>query len=191
MFVNEDEYYSLFNKEPYQSSVFTESEENVKEVINSLQSLGINAKSIKDFKITQGQETLQVIKILKLLITAILILALFFISYFVIRIILKSRNIYFTTLRMLGATTKNVKKILDIELFINSSLAYLTCMVFIVLNQYKIINVEFVQDLIKFLSLREYIVIYAILIIMSVLISRRVSAKIFKKSAIKTYNEEV
>ncbi len=191
VFVNEDEYYSLFNKEPYQSSVFTESEENVKEVINSLQSLGINAKSIKDFKITQGQETLQVIKILKLLITAILILALFFISYFVIRIILKSRNIYFTTLRMLGATTKNVKKILDIELFINSSLAYLTCMVFIVLNQYKIINVEFVQDLIKFLSLREYIVIYAILIIMSVLISRRVSAKIFKKSAIKTYNEEV
>ena len=191
VFVNEDEYYSLFNKESYQSSVFAENEEDVKEVINSLQSLGINAKSIKDFKITQGQETLQVIKILKLLITTILILALFFISYFIIRIILKSRNIYFTTLRMLGATTKNVKKILDIELFINSSLAYLTCMAFILLNQYKIINVAFVQDLIKFLSLREYIVMYAILIIMSVLISRRVSAKIFKKSAIKTYNEEV
>lgn len=193
VFVNEDEYISLFNKEPYQSSIFVKDfdDEKIQETINSLNEIGIIGRPIKEFKILEGQEILQVIKIFKVVITSILIFALFFISYFIIRIILKSRNVYFTTLRMLGATTRNVKKILDIELFINSSLAYLTCIVFILLNQYKIINVAFVQDLIKFLSLREYIVMYAILIIMSVLISRRVSRKIFKKSAIKTYNEEV
>lgn len=54
---------------------------------------------------------LQVIKIFKVVITSILIFALFFISYFIIRIILKSRNVYFTTLRMLGATTKMLKDI--------------------------------------------------------------------------------
>ena len=193
VFVNEDEYISLFNKEPYQSSIFVKDADNEKmqETINNLQKIGVIGKPIKEFKILEGQEMLQVIKIFKVVITSVLIFALFFISYFIIRIILKSRNVYFTTLRMLGATTKNVKKILDIELFINSSLAYLTCIVFILLNQYKMVNVAFVQELIEFLSLREYIVMYAILIIMSILISRRVSRKIFKKSAIKTYNEEV
>jgi hypothetical protein len=92
---------------------------------------------------------------------------------------------------MLGATTKSVKNILDIELFINSSLAYISFTVFILLNKYEIINISFVKNLIKYLSLREYIVMYIILIIMSTLISKRFSKKIFKKSAIKTYNEEV
>lgn len=193
VFINKDEYISLFNKEPYQSSIFVKNadEEEMQETIESLKEIGIIGRAIKDFKIVENQEMLQVIKILKLVITCILIFALFFISYFIIRIILKSRNVYFTTLRILGATTKNVKKILDIELFINASIAYLSCIAFILLNQYEIINIAIIQELITFLSLREYIVIYAILIIMSVIISRRVSKMIFKKSVIKTYNEEV
>lgn len=193
VFINKDEYISLFNKEPYQSSIFVKNadEEEMQKTIESLKEIGIIGRAIKDFKIVENQEMLQVIKILKLVITCILIFALFFISYFIIRIILKSRNVYFTTLRILGATTKNVKKILDIELFINASIAYLSCIAFILLNQYEIINIAIIQELITFLSLREYIVIYAILIIMSVIISRRVSKMIFKKSVIKTYNEEV
>ena len=153
--------------------------------------MGIKAQSIKDLKVNDNLELLQVVKIFKLVVTCILIFALFFISYFIIRIILKSRNVYFTTLRMLGATTKNVKKILDIELFINSSLAYLGFMAFILLNKYGIIHIAFVENLINFLSIREYIVMYIILVVMSTLISRRFSKRIFKKSAIKTYNEEV
>ena len=47
------------------------------------------------------------------------------------------------------------------------------------------------KKLINFLSIREYIVMYIILVVMSTLISRRFSKRIFKKSAIKTYNEEV
>ena len=92
---------------------------------------------------------------------------------------------------MLGATNKNVKRILDIELFINSSIAYFGFMIFILLNKLEILNIEFIKTLLKFLSLREYILMYIILIIMSWLISRRFSKRIFKKSAIKTYNEEV
>ena len=191
VFVNTQDYINLFNKEPYQSSIFIKDEEQIEETIRDLENLGVNAKSIKNFKVNDNIEMLQVVKIFKLVITCILIFALFFISYFIIRIILKSRNVYFTTLRMLGATTKNVKKILDIELFINSSLAYLGLIGFILLNQYGIIHIAFVENLIRFLTLREYVVMYVILIIMSTLISRRVSKKIFKKSAIKTYNEEV
>lgn len=200
IFINEDEYINFFNKEPYQSSVYIKDEEILQETIEQLEQInmevskektGIIAQTIKNFKINDNLEMLQIIKIFKLVVTCILILALFFISYFIIRIILKSRNVYFTTLRMLGATTKNVKQILDIELFINSSLAYLSFMVLIALTKYGIINVGFIANLVDFLTIREYVLMYVVLMVMSKLISRRFSKKIFKKSAIKTYNEEV
>ena len=191
VFINEEEYINLFNKAPYQSSVFVKDEEKIEETINKLKDIGIKAQSIKDFKVNDNITLVQFVKIFKLIVTCILIFGLFFISYFIIRIILKSRNVYFTTLRMLGATTKNVKRILDIELFINSSLPYLSFLGFIALVKYNIVNISFVNNLIEFLSLREYILMYIILIVMSRLISRRFAKKIFKKSAIKTYNEEI
>lgn len=191
IFVNKEDYISLFNKPSYQSSVFVKDEKDLEETLLKLEELGLSARPVKDFKVNEGKEILQIIKIFKLVVTVVLILALFFISYFIIRIILKSRNVYFTTLRMLGATNKNVKRILDIELFINSSIAYFSFIVFILLNKFEILNIEFIKTLLKFLSLREYILMYIILIIMSWLISRRFSKRIFKKSAIKTYNEEV
>lgn len=192
VFINNEEYISLFNKNPYQSSVFVKDEKQIDEAVASLTSMGINAKPIRDLKVKEGEETVKVIKLFKVVVTAILIFALFFISYFIIRIILKSRNVYFTTLRMLGATTKNVKQILDIELFINSSIAYLAFIGFILLNKYGILHISFITDtLLKFLGIWQYILVYVILIIMAQLISRRVAKSIFKKSAIKTYNEEV
>lgn len=191
VFVNKEDYTSLFNKPSYQSSVFVKDEKDLEQTVLKLEELGISARPVREFKVNEGKEILQIIKIFKLVVTVVLILALFFISYFIIRIILKSRNVYFTTLRMLGATNKNVKRILDIELFINSSIAYLSFIIFILLNKFEILNIEFIKTLLKFLSLREYILMYIILIIMSWLISRRFSKRIFKKSAIKTYNEEV
>lgn len=191
VFVNEEDYQKLFNKPSYQSSVYVKDEKDLEETVLNLEELGISARPVKDFKVNEGKEMLQIIKIFKLVVTVILILALFFISYFIIRIILKSRNVYFTTLRMLGSTNKNIKRILDIELFINSSIAYFSFIIFILLNKFGILNIEFIKTLLKFLSPREYILMYIILIIMSQLISRRFSKRIFKKSAIKTYNEEI
>lgn len=191
VFVNEEDYQKLFNKPSYQSSVYVKDEKDLEETVLNLEELGLSARPVKDFKVNEGKEMLQIIKIFKLVVTIILILALFFISYFIIRIILKSRNVYFTTLRMLGSTNKNIKRILDIELFINSSIAYFSFIIFILLNKLEILNIEFIKTLLKFLSPREYILMYIILIIMSQLISRRFSKRIFKKSAIKTYNEEI
>ena len=92
---------------------------------------------------------------------------------------------------MLGATYKSVQRILDIELFINSTLAYTTILVIIWLVKNGIINIEYVTKLADYLSATEYIIMYVILAVMTRLISRRFSKKIFKRSAMSTYNEEV
>ena len=191
IFINTEDYNSMYNKPSYQSSVFIKDVETIDNTLLELENLGLKAKKITDYKVNGNEAYSQIIRIIKVVVTIVLIFVLFFISYFIIRIILKSRNIYYTTLRMLGATYRNVKKILDIELFINSSIAYITMMVLIYLVKINVINFEYVSKLINYLELREYVLMYAILVIMSQLISRRFSKKLFKNTAINTYNEEV
>lgn len=191
IFINKDEYNSLYDKPSYQSSVFVKNTETIDDTLTELENLNLKAKKVTDYKVNDGEIYTQIVKIVKVIVTIVLIFVLFFISYFIIRIILKSRNIYYTTLRMLGATYKSVKRILDIELFINSSLAYIGMLGIIYLVKINVINFEYVAKLINYLSIREYVLMYVILVVMARLISRRFSKKLFKNTAINTYNEEV
>ena len=191
IFINTEEYNSLYNKQSYQSSVYIKEVKNIDETLVELENLGLTPKKVTDYRSDEGKIYKQILKIIKVIVTIILIIVLFFISYLIIKIILKSRNIYYTTLRMLGATYKSVQRILDIELFINSTLAYTTILVIIWLVKNGIINIEYVTKLADYLSATEYIIMYVILAVMTRLISRRFSKKIFKRSAMSTYNEEV
>lgn len=191
IFINQEEYDSLFNKPSYQSSVYVKNIENIDQTMQELENTGLKPKKISDYKVNINQMEKQVIKITKLIVTCILIFVLFFISYFIIRIILKSRNIYYTTLRMLGATYKSVRRILDIELFLNSTIAYTSVLILIALAKGSIIKIEYITKLAGFIGLKEYILMYVIIALMSRLISRRFSRKLFKNTAINTYNEEV
>ena len=105
--------------------------------------------------------------------------------------LLKSRNVYFSTLRILGANYRSTKKILDVELFVNSSVAYLTYILFIYLVRSNVININFVKSASEYMRLNDYLLMYLILIVMSYLISQRFASKIFKKSAMNSYREEV
>ena len=191
IFINTEDYNSLYNKPSYQSSVYVKDIEIIDETMTQLKDLGINAKRITDFKINPAEGYQKIIKITKVITTIILIIVLFFISYLIIKIILKSRNIYYTTLRMLGATYKNVKRILEIELFVNSTVSYSLLMIFIYAVKINLIKIEYISRLISFLSIKEYVLMYIVLIAISRLISINFARKLFKNTAINTYNEEV
>ena len=191
IFINIDDYNKLFNKDSYQASVFATKVDYVDSVDLELEKLGYDTLVIKRTMNNDGADEAKIIKIVKLVITVILLVTLFFISYFVIKLILKSRNIYFSTLRILGATKKQTKRILDIELFVNSSLAYITYIVFVILVMNDIIDIKVLKSCMEYLNIYDYILMYIILIGMSYLISSRFSLKIFKKSAMNSYREEV
>ena len=191
IFINEEEYNSLYDKPSYQSSVYVKDVDDIENTMNELKSLGLEPKKVTDFVVNNWELQQQFIKIAKVIVTIIVVFVLFFISYFIIRIILKSRNIYYTTLRILGATSKSIKKILDIELFINASLAYSGVLIFLYFVKNEIINFEYIARLTDYVGFFEYATLYLTLIIMSKLISRRFSKKLFKKTVITTYNEEV
>lgn len=191
IFVNTEDYNLLYDKPSYQSSVYVKDIKTIDETMAQLENLGLNPKKVTDFKVNQGEINKKIIKIIKVIVTIVLIIVLFFISYIIIKIILKSRNIYYTTLRMLGATYKNVRRILDIELFTNSTLSYIILMLFIYLVKINVIHLEYVAKLIGFLEIKEFTLVYLILVVMSRLISIKFARKLFKNTAINTYNEEV
>ena len=191
IFINQEDYDKLFNRESYQASVIAKNVKHVDNISNELNNLGYNALQIRHTLADLGGDVLKVLKIVKLVVIIILVVALFFISYFVIKLILKSRNVYFSTLRILGANYSHIKRILDIELFTNASLAYLVYILIIVLVKHKILHIEFIYNILEYLKLRDYILVYIILVVMSYFISTRFASKIFKKSAMNSYREEV
>ena len=188
--INPDDYNSLYDKPSYQSSVYVKDASIIDQTMSELENLGLKPKKATDFKVEYENES-QIVKIFKVVVTIFVIIVVFFISYLIISIILKSRNIYYTTLRMLGATSKSTRKTLNIELFINSTLSYLMVLTFGYLVKQDIIKIEFIANLIKYITLNECILMYLILFVVTQLIARKFAKKIFKSSAMNRYNEEV
>lgn len=189
IFINEENYNSLFNKATYQSSVYVKDINKIDITNQQLENMGLKTLLIKDTLVQSGGT--QVVKIMRTVVTIILIIALFFISYFVIRVILKSRNIYFSTLRMLGATKHISVELLIIELLTVFNTAYILFLGLLYINHMNLINIGFLNTILEYLKLKDYIILYIILVAMSYLISIKFAKKLFKKSAISTIKEEV
>ena len=187
VFINNSDYNKLFNKGNYQISVFVK---DALSIGNTVKTLNDNGFSTLVVDTLANEGVTQIIQIFKTIVTIILVVVLFFISYFVIRIILKSRNVYFSTLRMLGASRKVSKNLLNIELLTVSNLAYFSFILVMYLSHLKILNIKFINNIIPYLNIVDYVLLYLILTIMSYLISQKFAKKLFKNTAISTIKEE-
>ena len=190
VYINPDDFNNLYNKATYQSSVFIDDEDNIEEVKTALVDNGYVPLSIKEALFNASKEATAIMQLFTSFVMVFLVVALFFISYFVIKIILKSRSIYFTTIRILGGSRWVAKRILDIELFTNATFAYAIWMVLLYLIKIGKIEIKAITTLMPFISISECIIVYIILVIMSQLISNRFARKIFKQTVMKTYREE-
>ena len=191
IYINDAEYNRLFDKDSYQASVYVDKVDNIDSVSNKLDDMGYKTLQIRKTFSSEGSDIVKVFKIVKLVVVIVMVVALFFISYFVIKLILKSRNTYYSTLRILGGNYRHIKKITDVELLFDATLAYLCYIVISLFVKYKVINISLISNVMEYLKIRDYILMYIILIVMSYLISTRFSSKLFKKSAMKSYREEV
>jgi len=191
LLINTQDFNSLFDEPTYQSSVYVKDIEIIDDTMKELNNNGFSVKKANDFDVNLNAQSNKVIKVFRTIVTIIVLIVLFFISYFIIRVILKSRNVYFTTLRMLGANVKTIRRILDIELFNIYTISFTVIIGIVLFVQNNIIAIPILENIFKHLTLKEYIVIYLGLATMSILLSRKVSKKTFKKTAITTYNEEV
>lgn len=188
VFVNDKDYSKLFDKEPYQMSVFIENEDLLDQTLDDLDKLNIHTLNMRDARVIPTITA--AMNIFKTSVIIFVVIVLFFICYFVIKLILKSRNTYFATIRMLGASKSVSIQLITIELFTIANLAYLGLLGLIKLTDIKVINITMLSNMLKYLVTRDYIILYIILIFMSLAVSTKFSQKLFKNSAMKSLREE-
>ena len=188
IYLSNNDYDKLYkNNNIYQVSLFVKDVRNIDKTMSELNDyVSFSLNSVK-----QDGALVQVIKIVKTIVITVLVIVLFFVSYFVIKLIMKSRNKYFTTIRILGGSYIEVKRLLQIELLNVTNIVYLVFLIISLLIKNDIIVSESIKNMLFYINLKEYVIVYLILSLMSYLTSSRYSRKIFKRSVITTYNEEV
>lgn len=188
LYVNPQDYRRLYEKGNFQTSVFVDDTRNLKEMKEMLERGGYHVLTLKDH-ITQFMDV-ELVSIMQVPIAILVCVAVFFIAYFVIRLILKSRGTYFAIARMLGMGKRPAKRIMNVEVFLVCLIAYGIFLVFVFLNARGVIFSERLMDYLLYMQPRDYLLLAAILFVMALLISTRFMRSIFRRSAMDTYREE-
>ena len=195
VFISFNDFTELFDKGPYQISVFMIHEQESDTLKQALEESGYTALVVKN-SLTDPQGDLG--KVLDLATYGRLLLefiVLFFIAYAVIRLIMRSRNSYYSTLRMLGASAGNTRSILRTELTLMMLIAYSVVVALSVLiNSGKLqeatgYDMTEITKLLQFLDWPDYSILGVLLLLMSLLIANRYSRRIFSMSAMKAFRE--
>jgi len=182
----------LFNKPTYQISVFVDSPKNATAVIEELKSQDLDTLYIKDTIYSYYGEFVIFNTIFQTVVFSFVIGALFAISYFLIRLIFRSRQAYYAVVRILGGSKGAVKHLINIELFTVCTLVFgLVCaFAYVVKSElYDIPQLKLVKDTIEFLQIYDYGILYVIVLTMVWLIARKIAKDLFVKSAAQIYRE--
>ncbi len=191
IFLNDEDYNKLFDRGYFQVSAFMKLETASAETVEVLKAEGFNPLPLKDTltDITGGfDRVLQLFAYARLMLEFII---LFFIAYGVIKLIMRSRNSYYSTLRILGATKRNTDNILQIELIIMMILAYAVDLCLVAAVKLGWITNNTLVKTLHFLKPTDYVLLGIVLLVMSMLLANRYSKKIFTKSAMKSFRGEV
>lgn len=194
IFVSKEDYRRLFRKANFQATVYVSDVKELDTVKTALKEKGYLPLSLVDTLFGMDGEMTSIIQVP---MAVIMLIAVFFIAYFVIQLILRSRSSYFSILRMLGLEKRSIRRVMDIELFTVTAIAYGLFLGVVALVRYDVIQADFLQPLvdhlkilIEYLHVTDYIILYAVLIFMAYLISGKFARKLFKKTAMGSYREE-
>lgn len=188
IYINSADYDKLIDKGTYQSSIFVKDASKNGKVVKAMNDMGYDTFVIRDSLITGGDVFVKIISLGTLILELML---LFFVAYAVIRLIMRSRNSYYSTLRILGANRAHTGNVLRIELCTMMAIAYGIVAGAAYLVQKKIIDVPNLYGILGFVSITDYAILLVALLVMSLLIAGRYSRKLFGNSAMNVYREEV
>ena len=195
VFISENDFRELFDRGFYQISAYMINEQEAEETQQMLNDEGFTVLAMKDALTDETGGLGNVLSLMTYVRLAVEFVILFFIAYAVIRLIMRSRNSYYSTLRILGATKSNTNTILRVELILMMLIAYGTDLLFVTLVKNGILQdlvhneLKEVTKLLYYLTPADYGILGAVLLFMSILIANRYSRHIFTKSAMKAFRE--
>ena len=195
VYISENDFRKLFDKGFYQISAYMINEQDSEQTQQALNEKGFTTLAMKDALTDETDGLGGVLSLMTYVRLAVEFLILFFIAYAVIRLIMRSRNSYYSTLRILGATKSNTDTILRVELILMMIIAYSVDILFAVLVKKGILQdlvhneLKEITKLLYYLTPVDYGILGALQLLMSLLIANRYSRHIFTKSAMKAFRE--
>jgi len=191
LYINPEDYGKIFDKGNFQSSVMTLNEKQTKETAKAIEKAGYKTFVVNEAEVGIDDFITPIYRIMRTLTLGAVLVVLFFITYFIVKLILKSRNIYFSTIRMLGATKENCSSLLKIELFVVFNIAFAIWSSFIYMIKKEIIAVEVLNQMAEYLEAGDFVILYTVLSLMCILLAARYAKQLFKPTAMSAYREEV
>jgi len=184
--INSEDFNSFYDRGFYQSSVFLEDYSYKDEVMHTLEEMGYKPFHVNSHLKKFDYMWERVERLLTTGMSAALLIVLILISYFIIRLIMRSRNTYFSTVRILGGTMGECRSLIVIELLTVLCLSY-ACFIGAIWAAGKGYYSTVLTDAaLRFLAVRDYAVLFGILLVICVWIALRYSRQLFKNSAINT-----
>ncbi|XFA98232.1 ATP-binding cassette domain-containing protein [Candidatus Izemoplasma sp. B36] len=197
MYINQDTYDKLFYEEIYQVSILTSSSIGVKSLANSIQrisdGLSLKYKVIYPYDTNASDRYLATailfmsIGMIGLIIFTLIGSAL--ITYVIFKAIINTKLHDYAIFRTIGANKKAINTFIYIE---NIYVVIVAYVLFVIVNlslPKSIRSLEFLMPLQMF-NFWSYIILFFLLILMSLLVSRRYCNKIFNKSVQSTLKSD-
>ena len=108
-----EDYNKLYDKETFQSSIFVDDEKYIYDTEKTINDMGYTTLVVKDTLTNDAATLMSVLKIVRVVVIVVEFIFLFFISYFVIKLIQKSKNVYYATVRILGGSKKVINSLIN------------------------------------------------------------------------------
>lgn len=189
VYINSAEYSALLDKGVYQSSLYLADKRDIDATLAKLKEMGYSPVAVRDTLRSYDSGVGEMLSLARGFALVLLIVALFFISYFVIKLALSSRASYYTTLRTLGASRRTVTELLVIELLFAATVSFAVFALFAALTYTGVIPLPYIRVLISYLKPWHYVALYAVCFILALLLGLRYSRKLFRGTVAKAGKE--
>ena len=192
--VNPEDLWTLYEAPPVkQVSAMLESSLYQAETRAVLETMGYEALYLNETADKEHPLEKALIRAMRIVVIVFLLAVLFFVVYFITKLIMKSQNVYYSTVRMLGGSKGACSGTLLAELLVVFHISFVIClaiMIKITMAGSGILPAYAVR-LIRYISPADYIILYLVVLFMTILLAARYSAQMFKQTAMNAYREEV
>ena len=176
----------------FQVTVNIKENKYAKETLSTLEKQGYKALYLNDTSSEVGDSVSIILNGIRKVLLVIFLAVLFLISYFIIKLIFKSRNVYFSTVRMLGGSSFACSGMILIEMLMIFHIAFAAVAGMIIKVKDGTINsFEFLNRNLLYIVHEDILILYIIILIMTVFLALRYSSQMFRKTAMNAYKEEV
>ncbi len=192
IYISRADYEKLFGDLHYQASVIADDVQDIGSLETAIEDAGFDTFYINKAYTSSNASMTAILNTFRTLILAGVLIVLFFVSYFITKLIFKSRNSYFSIARMLGATRENCAALLRWDMFIVFNIAFAIVAALVIGAGEALYPAPGILiSLAGYIEAKDYVILYAVLCVMAILLAARYARQMFRKTAMNAHKEEV